>query len=433
MYNLFDMIKKFILLFSLLLSFNTLLSAQELYKAAPQSTQTRWISPENPTGKKGNGGLTNKGAKGSAFFTVKAGEQLVLMDVKGAGIINRMWMSGTIPRSEEQRRLVRIDMYWDGKDKPAVSAPIGDFFGLGLGLSVPFENELFSNPEARSFNFTIPMPYRTGAKIVITNESSTHALVWYDINYTTMGMLPSDAMYFHAYWNRVQKTTVGEDYEVLPNVNGNGRFIGMNVGVIGDSAYRNTWFGEGEVKMYLDGDKSNPTLAGTGTEDYIGTGWGQGAYQNRYQGSLVSDSKNDVYAFYRYHIPDPVYFHQNCKVTLQQIGNTGIKQIREMLSKGVNLKPVWVFKQGDSGDIFNLKGNPPEQILLLDRSDIEGVNDKKFDEKVYGGNFYRSDDVSATAYFYLNKPTNNLPPLADVSTRINGMKERVWNIKKSEK
>jgi hypothetical protein len=104
-----------------------------------------------------------------------------------------------------------------------------------------------------------------------------------------------------------------------------------------------------------------------------------------------------------------------------------------MLSKGANLKPVWVFKQGDLGDIFNLKGNPPEQILLLDRSDIEGVHDKQFDEKVYGGNFYRSDDVSSTAYFYLSKPTNNLPPLTDISNRINGLKEKVWNIKKSEK
>jgi hypothetical protein len=148
---------------------------------------------------------------------------------------------------------------------------------------------------------------------------------------------------------------------------------------------------------------------------------------------LVSDSKNDIYAFYRYHIPDPVYFHQNCKVTLQQIGNTGINQIRGMLAKGVNLKPVWVFKQGASGDIFNLKGNPPEQILLLDRNDISGVNDHAFDEKVFGGNFYRSDDVSSTAYFYLNKPTNNLPPISDISNRINGLKEKVWGIKKSEK
>ena len=130
----------------LLLWLNTFAFAQELYRAPAPTTQTRWISPENPTGEKGKGGMTNQGAKGSAFFTVKSGEKLVLMDVKGAGIINRMWLSGTIPRSEEQRRMVRIDMYWDGATKPAVSAPIGDFFGLGLGLAVPFENALFSNP-----------------------------------------------------------------------------------------------------------------------------------------------------------------------------------------------------------------------------------------------------------------------------------------------
>jgi len=402
---------------------------QELFTAPKPSTTTRWISPENPTGTKGLAGKANQGAKGSAFLTVKAGEQLVMMDVKGSGIIRRMWISGTIPRTEEQRRMVRIDMYWDGSKKPAVSAPIGDFFGLGLGLSVPFKNELFSNPEGRSFNFTIPMPYRTGARIVITNESSAHALVWYDINYT-VETVPEDAMYFHAYWDRNPKTTLGVDHVILPEVKGKGRFLGTNIGVIGDSAYRNTWFGEGEVKVYLDGDKQLPTLAGTGTEDYIGTGWGQGEYQDQFQGSLVSDSKNDVYAFYRYHVPDPVYFQQDCKVTIQQLGNTSVKNLRDMIAKGVQLKPVWVFKQGSNADIFNLQGNPPEQILLLDRPDIKGINDPMFDKEAFGANFYRSDDVSSVAYFYLNRPYSNLPDLKDKQLRIEGMKEKVWTRKK---
>jgi hypothetical protein len=406
-----------------------ILSAQELYKAPAPSTITKWISPENISGKKGAGGKANQGAKGSAFLTVKAGEQLVMMDVKGAGIIRRMWLSGTIPRSEEQRRMVRIDMYWDGSKKPAVSAPIGDFFGLGLGLSVPYKNALFSNPEGRSFNFTIPMPYRTGARIVITNESSAHALVWYDINYTEE-KVPDDALYFHAYWNRVMHTALGTDHVILPQVNGKGRFLGTNVGVIGDSAYRNTWFGEGEVKVFLDGDKQLPTLAGTGTEDYIGTGWGQGEYQDQYQGSLVSDSKNDVYAFYRYHVPDPVYFQKDCKVTIQQIGNTSVKNLRDMIARGVQLKPVWVFKQGSNADIFNLQGNPPEQILLLDRPDIKGINDPMFDKEAFGANFYRSDDVSSVAYFYLNKPFSNLPEMKDKQLQIEGMKEKVWTRKK---
>ena len=406
-----------------------ILSAQELYKAPAPSTITKWISPENISGKKGAGGKANQGAKGSAFLTVKAGEQLVMMDVKGSGIIRRMWLSGTIPRSEEQRRMVRIDMYWDGSKKPAVSAPIGDFFGLGLGLSVPYKNALFSNPEGRSFNFTIPMPYRTGARIVITNESSAHALVWYDINYTEE-KVPDDALYFHAYWNRVMHTALGTDHVILPQVNGKGRFLGTNVGVIGDSAYRNTWFGEGEVKVFLDGDKQLPTLAGTGTEDYIGTGWGQGEYQDQYQGSLVSDSKNDVYAFYRYHVLDPVYFQKDCKVTIQQIGNTSVKNLRDMIARGVQLKPVWVFKQGSNADIFNLQGNPPEQILLLDRPDIKGINDPMFDKEAFGANFYRSDDVSSVAYFYLNKPFSNLPEMKDKQLQIEGMKEKVWTRKK---
>jgi hypothetical protein len=92
-----------------------------------------------------------------------------------------MWLSGTIPMNREQRRLVRIDMFWDGASTPAVSAPVGDFFCSGLGLLVPFENALFSSPEGRSYNFTVPMPCRKSAKIQLVNESDAHALVWYDI------------------------------------------------------------------------------------------------------------------------------------------------------------------------------------------------------------------------------------------------------------
>ena len=132
--------------------------SQDLARAPQPKTNTRWISPENPTGEKGKGGLTNKGAKGNAFFIVPPGQKQMLFDVKGAGIINRMWMSGTIGINQEQRRAVRIDMFWDGAGKPAVSAPIGDFFGIGHGMIAKYDNELFSSPEARSFNFTIPMP-----------------------------------------------------------------------------------------------------------------------------------------------------------------------------------------------------------------------------------------------------------------------------------
>jgi hypothetical protein len=398
-------------------------NAEELYQAPKPGTHTRWVSPENPTGAKGAGGQSNRGAKGMAFIVVQPGETAMLADIKGAGIINRMWLSGTIPRNEEQRRLVRLEMYWDGTKKPAVAAPIGDFFGVGLGLLVPFESALFASPEGRSYNFTIPMPYRKGAKVLLVNESKAHALVWYDLNYTEVARHDSDVMYFHTAWRREPRTELGKDFEILPKVRGKGRYLGANIGVIGSPEYRGTWFGEGEVKVYLDGDQQWPTLVGTGTEDYIGSGWGQGQYHGRIHGSLISDDKNDLYAFYRFHLADPVYFHQNCRVTIQQIGNTSTARVREMQAKGAELKPVWVLDTR-GGDVMNLTGQAPDIHQLLDRTDLPGFDDPKHPQG--GCNFYRRDDVSATVYFYLDKPENDLPPLAPAEQRVQDMREKVW-------
>lgn len=393
-------------------------NANELYKAPDPETHTRWISPENPTGAKGAGGKANRGAKGAAFVVIAPGETAVLADIKGAGIIRRMWMSGTPPRTPEQRRLLRLQMLWDGVKKPAVDCPVGDFFGCGLGLTVPFENALFQNLEGRSFNFTIPMPYRKGARILLVNEAKTYALVWYDINYTVQ-KVEDDAMYFHAAWRRELKTKAGVDFEIMPCVDGKGRYLGMNIGVIGgDPAYRGTWFGEGEVKIYLDGDTDWPTLVGTGTEDYIGSGWGQGVFRGRYAGSLISDDKNDRYAFYRFHIDDPVYFHKNCRVTIQQIGNTTTERVHQMISNGVNTKPLWVLDLHGE-DVLNIAKRPPGIRLLMDETNLPPITDSKF--PTGGTHYWREDDVSATVYFYLNKPENNLPPLAGVDRRILGI------------
>lgn len=393
-------------------------SITELYRAAPEGVHTRWISPENPDGEKGSGGSTNQGAKGNAFYIVQPGESQTLLDVKGAGIINRMWFSGSIAVNALQRRAVRIDMFWDGSQKPAVSAPIGDFFGLGLGLTATFDNELFSSPEARSFNFTIPMPFRKSALITITNESEEEVWIWYDINYLQVRELPNDVLYFHAFWNRNLKTTLGEDYVILPNVEGRGRYIGTNIGVIGDSVYQGTWFGEGEVKIFLDGDKEMPTLVGTGTEDYIGTGWGQGEFSSRYFGAPVSDDNHDIYAFYRYHIQDPVYFHTSCKVTIQQIGNADKIKIAEIKKKGTEISPVWFLGTEDGKTI---------QRRLLDEKNPPQIEDEDF--PVTSTNFYRSDDVSATAYFYLDRPDNKLPDLPGLEVRIKDLNERVFQYK----
>jgi D-arabinan exo alpha-(1,3)/(1,5)-arabinofuranosidase (non-reducing end) len=399
-------------------------SASILYKAPNQTVQTRWVSPENPTGDKGKGGLINKGAKGNAFYIVQPGETQIILDVKGAGIIQRMWMSGTIARNAEQRRAVKLEMYWEGHKKPAVEVPISDFFGNGLGVMSAFDSELFSSPEGRSFNFTIPMPFRKAAKIQIVNESSSQVLFWYDINYLKVDKIPDDAMYFHAYWSRTLKTELGKDFEILPKVEGTGRYLGTNVGVIGNEHYKGTWFGEGEVKVYLDGDNNLPTLVGTGTEDYVGTGWGQGVYKGQRFGSLVFNDEWDIYSFYRYHTADAVYFHEDCKVTIQQIGNAVVDKMREIRNNGGELIPVWGLKTYDQ-NMLNAKKEPMEHVWLLDMDPQPDLMDEDFPFE--WGNFYRSDDVSATAYFYLNKPVNNLPKLAPVEIRLKDLQEKVWD------
>lgn len=381
-----------------------------LYKAPPDGVVTRWASPENPNGDAGRGGQTNHGAKGNAFFTIAPGAQQVLLDCKGAGMITRMWMSGTIARNPEQRRMVRIDMYWDGAKKPAVSAPIGDFFGAGLGVLTAFDSELFSSPEGRSFNMTIPMPFRKSARVVVTNESPYYVLFWYDIDYLKVNKLDDDAMYFHCYWSRDMHTKPGQDFEILPKVEGKGRYLGANIGVIGNKAFIGTWFGEGEVKAYLDGDDDLPTLVGTGTEDYIGSGWGQGQYSSRYFGSLLSDKQHDRYAFYRYHIIDPIFFHKDCRVTIQQMGNCSVSRYLEMEAQGADMRLVAVL-DAKGNNILKATGPKPEYLRLLDMDSLPDIT------SMNGAYFYRSDDVSATAYFYLDKPENQLPDLPSVQLR----------------
>ncbi len=381
--------------------------AQSLYEI-PDNVRTRWTSFENQKGKKSKGGIENQGAKGHAFDNIGAGVSKTLLNVKGSGVINRIWIT-VRDRSPKMLRSVKIEMFWDNAKNPAVSAPLGDFFGVGLGLRRPFENELFSDPEGRSFNCFIPMPFQKNAKIVLTNESDEILdLIFYDINYTISDKPNNDALYFHCYWNRQLKTVLGKDFEVLPKVEGKGRFLGTNIGIIENPDYKGTWWGEGEVKVYFDGDSDFPTLVGTGTEDYIGTAWGQGIFNHQYQGCLVADKEKGLWAFYRFHIPDPVYFNDGCKVTIQQMGGEIKQKVIELIDKGAKLIPVTISKKGKFTKLL----------------EMDPVPDLK-DEKLHEGwtNFYRQDDVSATAYFYLDRPENNLPLIAPKETRVANLPE----------
>lgn len=395
----------------------------KVYKAAPKSVQTKWISSENKKGEKAKGGMTNKGAKGDAFTMIGPGDTLVIFDQKGPGIITKIWAANSFAWKKENRRKVSIQMYWDGAEKPAVAAPLTDFFGVGLGMMRPFESTFFAMPEGRSFNCAAPMPFRKSGKIEIINESDDFLMFYYKVNMVKLDKLADDVLYFHAYWSRDTATTKGVDFELLPKISGRGRYLGTNIGVIGNEAYKGTWFGEGEVKIYLDGDQDFPSLVGTGTEDYIGTGWGQGEFDNMIQGSTVSNRKEDLYAFYRYHTYDPVYFHEDCKVTLQQMGNAVKEDLVKMINKGVDVAPLWSYVHKDG------YGAPKR---YLDMENPPKATDKDFPGNM-SNTYYRSDDVSATAYFYLDKPTTDLPTLPAVSLRTKHIKEKVYAKLKGKK
>lgn len=372
-----------------------------------EGATTRWSSPENMNGIPGQGGQENDGAKGHAFDPIPAGGTVTLLDVKGTGMINRMWIT-VADRSETMLRSLRLDIYWDGATKPAVSVPFGDFFGVGLGRTTAFQNALFANAEGRAFQSFIPMPFKTGARITVTNESSkdlTH--IFFDVNFTFEKSWHPDNLYFHAYWSRDTATTITKDFELLPTVEGRGRYLGVNVGVNSNPTYGKSWWGEGEVKVWLDQDEQYPSLNGTGTEDYIGTGWGQGAFINQYAGCTIADEARNQWSFYRLHVPDPVFFHAKCKVAIQQIGGNTKAEVLAMQKAGAQLIPVTVDQGGKLHRLYQDGASKP-----LDSSDLP-------DGWV---NFYRVDDVSATSYFYLDKPENSLPKLQPVDYRTYRLK-----------
>lgn len=366
------------------------LTAQSLYEL-PEGVETRWASPENPAAEKGAGGRANGGRKGAPTIAIKAGATAVLAEARHtSGTVRRLWM--TIPdRGARMLRGLRLDIYWDGAARPAVSAPLGDFFGVGLGRMAAFESALFSNPEGRSLNAVVPMPFRTGMRITMTNESGVDLPeLFYDINYTLGDRHPPNMLYFHAHFRRERPTRLRQDYEILPRVEGRGRYLGANIGVITDrGTYSHTWWGEGEIKIYLDGDRELPSLVGTGTEDYVGTAWGQGEYAHLYQGSPIADERAGQWAFYRYHLPDPVYFRRDVRVTMQQIGYLADHSRGALVREGRRL--------------YRTAPGLEEMDITQD------------------GRFERTDDWSSCAYFYLERPENNLPPLTPAAERLAGL------------
>lgn len=380
--------------------------------AALSRAETRWFNFENPTGARGAGGKRNRGAKGAAFAPLPPGKSLTLMNTEGAGEVRRFWLTVSDRRPEVLRGL-RIDMTWDGAVRPAVSCPLGDFFGMGMGQMTAFESDSFSSPEGRSFLCTLPMPWRTAARVELRNESGIHlGHVFYEINALIYPEAREPTFYFHAWWNREQPNVLGEAFTILPPVEGRGRYLGANLGIRTSPAYEGHWWGEGEVEVRFGCDK-NPTLVGTGVEDYAGTAWGQGRFSQRHCGSPVADKEAGVWCFYRHHLPDPVIFQDGCDVRVQTLGGAPLQEVRRLIDLGVELTPVSLAPEDPAIDFIPfLESDPP--LDVQDPGLPEGWC-----------NFYRRDDWSGTAYFYLDRPVSDLPSLPPVGERTRDLPDPV--------
>ena len=367
---------------------------------ANRASRPRWASFENPDAQPNEGAKLNRGAKGRPAIVLDAGETVTLMRAQGSGVVRRIWITISDRESAALRSVV-LRMYWDGAEKPAVECPIADFFGFGLASMTPYQSELFSSPEGRSFNCFVPMPFYTGAKITLENGNDRGFMLFYDVDFTLEPLEAGKALYFHAWWNRENPTVLGREYTILAPVRGHGRFLGASVGVRANTAlYGATWFGEGEVKMYLDGDE-HPTLCGTGTEDYIGDAWGQGPFVNMTQGCLEGSFETGRFQFYRWHTVDPIYFQQDLRVTIHNMGNGSIEQVKALQDSGAPLIVTNLFLD----NVYD----PDRPYVLTGREERGGVN------------FYRQDDYCSVAYFYLDRPESGLPSLPGKDVRTADM------------
>lgn len=286
---------------------------------------TRSISFENPTGARGAGGAAAGGRKGSPYRIVGPGERVVVADIAGPGTIRHVWMTFPLGPPEALRAKV-IEVFYDGADEPSVSVPAVDFFGVPWGRPVPLSSALVAINEGRGFNSYVPLPFRRSVRVEYLNGAERADYLYAQVDYTLEPDLPAGAGYLHATFRRENPTVLRRDFVIAEGLRGPGRFLGCVVGVrVLDGG---AWYGEGEVKVYLDGDRDLPTICGTGLEDYVGSAWGMGPHQGFYAGAPLevrdpgraSDGCPDFVGFYRWHVPDPIMFAEELRVTIQQIG-----------------------------------------------------------------------------------------------------------------
>ncbi len=278
---------------------------------------SRSISFENPTGAPGEGGKAASnlgvGRKGSASRAIQPGETVQLCDIEGPGTIRHFWM--TTQREPANLRSLVIRAAWDGQDHPSIECPVGDFFGFAHGKVMPYQSAVHSVGSSAGMNLWLPMPFLKRAKFTLTNEGDKPLPVYYQMTYTLGDKHPDDVGRLHVLFRRENPTTERKDFELLPLRKNKGRFIGAVIGV--RNLHPDQWWGEGEFKVYMDGDKEFPTIVGTGSEDYVGLSWG--VQQTPYLYNGCSLNENNFVSMYRWHLPDPIAWRKEARITIQQL------------------------------------------------------------------------------------------------------------------
>lgn len=305
--------------------------------------KSRSISPENFTGEKGKGGMAipdpdaernianataaardlGQGWKVNPFIRIEPGETFTLAEIEGPGAIQHIWMT---PTGNWKFSILRF--YWDDEETPSVEVPVGDFFGMGWGEYAHLNSMAVTVNPGSAFNCYWTMPFRKKCRITMENiNDESEMRLYYQIDYTLTDV-PDDAAYFHVQFRRTNPNTTS-DYTVIDNVKGKGQFVGLYMAW---GVNNNGWWGEGEIKFFMDGDKKFPSIIGTGTEDYFCGSYnfdrnGQyTVYSTPYAGLHQVIRPDGTYrsqqrfGLYRWHITDPIRFENDLRVTIQDLG-----------------------------------------------------------------------------------------------------------------
>jgi hypothetical protein len=297
--------------------------------------QTRSISAENPDGAKGGGAKANpeagspaselgRGWKVRPWIPLPAGETVTLAEIKGPGVIQQIWLTV----AEVAYRNCVLRMYWDGEATASVEVPLGDFFACGHASRAKIASLAVAVNSSGGMNCYWPMPFRKSARITLENQHNEKIDgFYYQINYC-LTEVPAEAAYFHAQWRRSMTTRECPEHTILDGVKGQGQYVGT---YLAWTQMSDGWWGEGEIKFFMDGDKGDPTICGTGTEDYFGGAWCFGTPQNPlgetyttaflgYPLFLKAEGTVPKHGLYRWHIMDPVRFGKDLRVTMQALG-----------------------------------------------------------------------------------------------------------------